>query len=76
MIEYNNGIVTIDGNTHIVLSQVATVDIDYNPSMFSDDKYELKINGVVVYYDFDRKRVEEMSSFILEKLGQSNLSGV
>lgn len=76
MIEYSNGIVTIDYNTHIVLSQVATVDIGYNPSMFSDGEYQLKINGVVVYSRSNRKRVEEMSSFVLEKLRQFNLSGV
>lgn len=75
MIECNNGIVTIDRNTHIVLSQVATVDIGYEPSMFSEGDWQLKINGVVVYSRSDRERVEEMSSFILEKLRQFNLSG-
>lgn len=68
MIDYNNGIITIDDNTHIVLSQVATVNIDYDPSMFSDGDYQLKINGVVVYSYSDRKQVEKLSSFILERL--------
>lgn len=70
MIECNNGIVTIGCGTHIVLSQVATVDIGYNASMFSDGEWQLKINGVVVYSRSDHKRVEEMSSFVLEKLRQ------
>lgn len=75
MTKYNNGIVTIGSNTHIVLSQVATVDIGYEPSMFSEGDWQLKINGVVVYSRSNRERVEEISSFVLEKLRQFNLTG-
>lgn len=76
MIKYNNGIITIYYDTHIVLSQVATIGIDCEPSMFSGGEYQLRINGVAVYSSDVRKEVEEVSSFILEKLRQLSLSGV
>lgn len=68
MIECNNGVVTIDFDTHIVLSKVITVSMDYEPSMFSDGSWQLKINGIAVYSDYDSEEIRAMISFIKAKL--------
>lgn len=68
MIECNNGIVSINSDTHIVLSNVITVGSDYQPSMFSEGIWQLKINGIAVYSHYDNEKIRAMVSFVKARL--------
>lgn len=65
-----NGIVTIGffSDAVIVLKNIATITIEYNPSMFSDGTYHLLINGVSVARNSDKKRLEAIKSDLIDEL--------
>lgn len=69
MIKFKDGIITIGYNdTLIVLDKVVTVSMNYESSMFSDGKWQLKVNDIVVHSSYNIAEIREMKSFIKAKL--------